>query len=283
MTPPLPRLPVRQATSHKGDFGRAILLGGSRGMSGAIGLSGMATLRSGAGLVRLAVPDVILPTVAAYEPCYMTWGLPSDSEGRIAEGAWEQLRSAFVDATCSACGPGLGRSHALDQLICAIYSTIATPLVVDADGLNALADFPHVIGQPGGPRVLTPHPGEFRRLSLGRFVELAPEVRAQKLAQEWRVVIVLKGVPTWVTDGAELVACSVGNPGLATGGSGDVLTGVITALLAQGLAPFAAALLGVHVHGWAGDLAAAELGQVGMIASDLIRFLPAAIRRSDSA
>jgi ADP-dependent NAD(P)H-hydrate dehydratase len=153
------------------------------------------------------------------------------------------------------------------------------PMVVDADALNALAMRPEIFSSPGGPRVFTPHPGEFKRL-LG-IERLEAEDRA-KLAREFALktgaVIVLKGHETAITDGRQLAFNTTGNPGMATGGTGDVLTGVITALICQGMPPFAAARLGAHVHGMAGDLAATEIGPVGLIARDLLRRLPRALR-----
>lgn len=282
MNRPLPRLAPRDKTSHKGDFGRVLLVGGSVGMSGSIALAGLATLRSGAGLVRVAVPDKIQATVAGYEPSYMTWGLPSDVEGRISFASREWLESRWrefpQEFTCLACGPGLGRSRDLDRLVHWLYTSVPLPMVVDADALNALAASPATLEQPGGPRILTPHPGEFRRLVADRFSGADSSEQAVRFAAATGSVVVLKGYPTIVTDGRECVVCSVGNPGMATGGSGDVLTGVIAAMLAQGMSPLDAAHFAVHVHGRAGDLAAAEMGQVGMIASDLLRWLPRAFQ-----
>jgi ADP-dependent NAD(P)H-hydrate dehydratase len=276
-SPPLPRLPPRAPESHKGDFGRALLVGGSRGMSGAIALAGMATLRSGAGLVKLAVPDAVLDTVASFEPSYMTVALPCDRDGRITLAARAVIEPLIDVANCVACGPGLGRSDDLTELVVWMYSSIAQPLVLDADALNALATRPDVQANPGGPRVLTPHPGEFRRL-IGDDTSTDDQllVHAVEFSRRNGVVVVLKGHRTLITDGSRSVRNTTGNPGMATGGSGDVLTGIITALVCQQLSPFDAAQLGVHIHGLAGDLAAAELGQVSLIASDLVRYLPQA-------
>ncbi|MBM4004943.1 MAG: NAD(P)H-hydrate dehydratase [Planctomycetes bacterium] len=279
MNPLIPLLPARDRQSHKGDYGRVLLIGGSRGMSGAIGLAGIAALRSGAGLVRLAVPNSILEIVAGYEPSYMTVSLPDDDQGRIVAAAREQLQEQLSTATCVVCGPGLGRSRGVDTLVHWLYTTVTQPLVLDADALNALAEQPATLPRAAGPRILTPHPGEFRRLASGRFEDCPDEDRLQRLAAEWRVTVVLKGFPTRLSDGVRDAAAAVGNPGMATGGAGDVLTGVIAGLLGQGLSAWDAALLGVHVHGAAGDLAAEELGQAGMIASDLPRYLPGALRR----
>lgn len=275
----LPQLPPRAADSHKGDFGRALLVGGSRGMAGSVALAGQAALRGGAGLVTLAVPDVIQPTVAGFDPCYMTLPLPSDAEGRLCKTAHRQLIEAADRATVVACGPGLGRSADLVNLVGRLYFEVAKPLVVDADGLNALASQPDLLARPGGPRVLTPHPGEFARL-FGKESS-PPEERRERaidLALRANAVLVLKGHRTLVTDGHRCEVNTTGNPGMATGGTGDVLTGVITALLCQGLSPFDAAHLGVYLHGLAGDFAAARTGQVSLVASDLLDHLPEAFR-----
>lgn len=276
-------LPPRKQYSHKGDYGRALLIGGSRGMSGAVGLAGLATLRSGAGLVKLAVPDVCLDLVASFEPAYMTVPLPNDTAGRIALLAEQELPSLIEAATCLACGPGLGRSSDLDQLVAKLYTSVAKPMVIDADALNALAAQAGVLEQPGGPRILTPHPGEFRRLVQADSQDDSTnslEEQAVDLANRCGIVVVLKGHQTLITDGQMREQNATGNPGMATGGSGDVLTGVITALVCQGLAPLDAAVFGTYVHGLAGDLAAAELGEVSLIASDLIDFLPAAFQQA---
>lgn len=274
---PLPRLAPRAPDAHKGSFGTALVVGGSRGMSGAVTMAGMAALRGGAGLVRLAVPDPILDTVAAFEPAYMTVALPADRAGRIAITARAKILASATSATVVAFGPGLGRSLGLVSLTAWLYQNLAKPMVVDADGLNALAARPDALARPGGPRILTPHPGEFARL-VGRPVSPAErESLALEMAARWGVVLVLKGHHTLITDGHRKAVNTTGNPGMATGGSGDVLTGLITALACQGLSPLDAARLGVHVHGLAGDLAAEQLGQVALIATDLIDFLPAAL------
>jgi NAD(P)H-hydrate epimerase len=170
----------------------------------------------------------------------------------------------------------LGRSFDLDQLVLRLYQEIDKPMVFDADALNALAAEPEVLVHPGGPRVLTPHPGEFARL-IGRKLEL--DVRndaAVELAARCGIVVVLKGHHTLTTDGGHRALNTTGNPGMATGGCGDVLTGLITALICQHLDLFDAARLGVHLHGLAGDLAAEDLGEVSLIAGDLIQYLPEA-------
>lgn len=284
---PLPRLPEREPASHKGDYGRALLVGGSRGMSGAIALAGMATLRSGAGLVTLAVPRSVQDVVAALEPSYMTWALP-DRDGQIDRAAAATAIELAAASTAVALGPGLGRSAALADLVAQIYSAIAAPMVVDADALVALAERPDALSGPGGPRVLTPHPGEFARLAsqspdaAGQIATASDAERSQLAAElaardaSGKTVVVLKGHRTIVADTRRASVNQTGNPGMATGGSGDSLTGIITGLLCQRLASWDAARLGVHVHGLAGDLAARQLGQVSLIARDLVDYLPAA-------
>jgi ADP-dependent NAD(P)H-hydrate dehydratase len=282
MPPALPRLAPRRADSHKGDFGRALIVGGSRGMAGAISLAGISCLRSGAGLVKLAVPDCILDAVASFEASYMTFAVPCDRAGRIKLKSARKLAEYLQSATCVACGPGLGRSKRLQSLVRELYESFPQPLVIDADGLNALSDANEPLGNPGGPRILTPHPGEFARLAKYGDAEKPSRdeqiKRAQELAASHQVVILLKGHRTIITDGQQTAENTTGNPGMATGGTGDVLTGIITALVCQGLSPFDAAVLGAHVHGLAGDLAANELGQVSLIASDLLKYLPAAFQ-----
>lgn len=273
---------MRDADSHKGDFGRALLVGGSRGMAGAIGLAGMAALRSGAGWVQLAVPEPCLDVVAGYEPSYMTAALPADAAGRVAwnDRARETLELLTTAATAIACGPGLGRSDGGGALVQWLQTNVNRPVVLDADALNALAARPEGLLSAAGPRILTPHPGEFARLTGGAVPQddNARLEQARHAASRWGAIVVLKGNRTVVTDGARWAINQTGNPGMATGGTGDVLTGVITALVAQGLSPFDAAHLGVHVHGLAGDLAVVQRSQIGLIARDLVDYLPAAWR-----
>ena len=297
----LPLLPPRKPDAHKGDFGLALIVGGSRGMAGAVSMAGMAALRGGAGLVRLAVPESILPTVAAYEPSYMTIPLRADPLGLIAAGSMDRiselaekahyqvlhsLPSVFdsiaqwaVQSTAIACGPGMGRSQSLDELMVRLYQEITKPMVFDADALSALATEPEVLAHAGGPRILTPHPGEFARLVGKKLDGEARNDAAVQLAARCKIVVVLKGHHTLITDGRRRAINGTGNPGMATGGSGDVLTGLITALLCQNLEPFDAARLGVFLHGLAGDYAAKDLGQVSLVASDLIRYLPRAFQK----
>jgi ADP-dependent NAD(P)H-hydrate dehydratase len=284
MSDSLPLLPPRKPDAHKGDFGTSLVIGGSRGMSGAAGLAGMAALRGGAGLVRVAVPAVCLETVAAFEPCYTTISLPCDEAGRLAAAALPFILEQVDKATAIALGPGLNRSAALDQLIGTLYRAIEKPLVVDADALNALSAQPDVFRlPPAGPRILTPHPGEFARLIGQQLAGEARQRAAVELAARLDAVVLLKGHRTLITDGRRRATNATGNPGMATGGSGDALAGLITALLCQHLTPFDAARLAAHLHGLAGDLAACERGEVALIARDLIEFLPMAFLQYSQA
>ncbi len=276
----LPALPRRPADSNKGDFGRVLIVAGSRGMSGAAVLCGTAALRGGAGLVRLGIAEGIVPIVAASNPCYMTAPLPQDADGRLTAAAESALLDLARSSSAVALGPGLGRSPDVTTLVAALVERVAVPLVLDSDGLNALQQHTDRLRSRPAPTVLTPHPGEFARLT-GLDVP-AVQARRQELARHFAadhgVVVLLKGHHTIVTDGRQLYVNTTGNPGMATGGSGDVLTGLIAALLGQGLEAFAAAQLGAYLHGLAGDLARDALGEVGLIATDLPHYLPAAFR-----
>ncbi|MAG92420.1 MAG: NAD(P)H-hydrate dehydratase [Planctomycetaceae bacterium] len=283
----LPTIPDRPADGHKGTFGRVLILAGSRGMSGAAALAGLGALRGGAGLVYVATPREIIPIVASIEPSYLTVPLPEDGPtGRIGMGAQPEIETAATQVDVVALGPGLGRSPEIVQLVGNLVFTLERPLVVDADALNALAARGHAFASRSfpEPRILTPHPGEFARLS-GHAIETIQANReelAAEFAEEHGVVLVLKGQGTVVTDGRRVAVNGTGNSGLATGGSGDVLTGLIAALLAQGMDAFEAAQLGTHLHGLAGDLTAAEQSQRGLIASDLPDALGRAWRQTEA-
>jgi NAD(P)H-hydrate epimerase len=276
----LPVLPPRRPDSHKGDFGRVLLVAGSRGMSGAAVLCGTAALRGGAGLVRVAVAEGILPIVAAGNPCYMTAPLPQDEQGRLAAAAEADLLDLAWASDVVAVGPGLGRGPGPAALVAALVEKVAGPLVIDADGLNNLKHHTDRLRNRPGPTVLTPHPAEFARLADSDVptVQAHRQEMAGRFAADHGVVVVLKGHGTVVTDGRQVYLNATGNPGMATGGTGDVLTGIIAALLGQRLAPFAAAQLGVHLHGLAGDLARDAVGETALIATDLLQYLPAALR-----
>ncbi len=277
----LPMLAPRPADSHKGSFGRVLVVGGSRGMSGAAVLCASAALRGGAGLVRLAVPDEILATVAGANPCYLTAALPQDGDGRLSDLAAGGLMELVRANEVVAFGPGLSACDGVRQLLRTVLEQARVPLVIDADGLNVLPGILDRLRAYPAPRILTPHPGEFARL-LGTDVKTVQGNRADlavHFATAHGVVLVLKGHGTVVTDGRRLYVNTTGNPGMATGGTGDVLTGLIAALLGQGLEPFAAAQMGTYFHGLAGDLARTDVGEVSLIASDLLTYLPKVLSR----
>ena len=275
----LPVLPPRTPQSHKGDFGRVLVVAGSRGMSGAAVLCASGALRGGAGLVRVAVPSDIWPIVAMANPCYMTAPLPQDEQGRLAASAEAELLELVAGNDVTALGPGLGNVAGIAALVKSVLTHTATPLVLDADGLNALHGHTDLL-RGRSATILTPHPGEFARLTgtTTALVQQQRQALALRFAAEYRVILVLKGHETVVTDGQRVWINPTGNPGMATGGSGDVLGGLITALLAQKLEPLAAAQLGVYLHGLAGDLASDDLGQPSLNATDLLAYLPHAFR-----
>ena len=280
----LPSPPARRRDSSKHDYGRVVVIGGSAGMAGAPALAAMAALRSGAGLVELVVPESVLTIAASFDPCVMTRGLAADAAGGFATAAAEPLAARAARADAVAVGPGIGRSDAVRRIVCGLWSDLPVPAVFDADALWALATaHPGHLPAHAGPRIITPHAGEMLRL-LGRdpaggerhdraFLERAAESTAAT-----GMVVVLKGPGTLVTDGGRRTRNETGNAGMATAGTGDVLTGVVVALVAQGLEAFEAARLATWVHGRAGDVAAADRGECSMTASDLLDRLHVAFR-----
>ncbi len=276
ITPP-PVLPTRERTAHKGDFGRVYLLAGSVGFTGAPVLAAAGALKAGAGLVTVAVPESAYPAAAAKLLCAMPKPLP-ERDGVVAEGALPGIFKALRTADAALVGPGLGRA---DTVARAVVEEAPCPLVVDADGLNALAGHIDVIDtRRDKVTVLTPHFGEFCRL-LGETPE-KPEEAAQDFAKDHGCIVVLKGHRTLTAfpDG-ESALNPTGNPGMASGGSGDVLAGMLVSLLGQGFDPKWAVPAAVYLHGRAGDLAAEALGEYAMTAADLLAYLPAAMREGE--
>jgi len=279
----IPKLKPRAIDAHKGAFGKVCIIGGSIGMSGAAALAGRAALRAGAGLVRVAVPKSVLPIVASIEPSYTTIPLAEDSAGRISAKAINTILDAVGENDCLAFGPGIGVSGALRSILETLLEQEQLRLLIDADGLNNLCGIKDWPAKLKANLILTPHPGEMKRLWSGLFREQMPPDRcdqAGKLAKHTKTIVVLKGAGTIVSDGQKVYINKTGNPGMATAGSGDVLTGVITALIGQGLSNFDAAVLGVYIHGLAGDIAAEKFGQVSLIATDIIDSLPTAFLKN---
>lgn len=279
------RLPRRRPETSKRDYGRVVVVGGSAGMAGAPALAAMAALRSGAGLVEMLVPDAVLMIAAAFDPCVMTRGFPSTDDGGFGPAAAGPIERRLAAADAAAIGPGLGRSAAAVELVLRLWRDLPCPAVFDADALWALATLDAAARRRhAGPRLLTPHAGELLRL-IGREPGSAAaedrgflEREATALAASADAVVVLKGHQSLIVGPREHTHNDTGNPGMATAGTGDVLTGVAAALLAQGLAPFAAARLAVWIHGRAGDAAAADLGETSMTARDLLDRLHVAFR-----
>ncbi len=277
----VPRLPERRSEAHKGDFGRVLVIAGSRGMVGAACLTASAALRAGAGLVKLAVPECLWDVAATKLTSVMTTGLPDTADGMFSEKAVEPLAEEARWADVVALGPGLGRSAETGKLVRRLLSLLVRPLVIDADGLFHLTpDFSglDLIDSYESRAVLTPHLGEMARL-LGCEIAAVQARRSQTasdFAGKHHLVCVLKGAGTIVSDGDRTYTNATGNPGLASGGTGDVLTGVIAGLMAQELPAFDAAVLGVYLHGLAGDIAARALGLHSMTATDVLESLPGA-------
>lgn len=275
-------LPVRPRFSHKGDFGRVLLVCGSVGFTGAAALAARAALRTGAGLITVATPRQVWPIVAAKLDEPMVMPMAEDKAGRLSLQAAPALAQLLAKADACLIGPGLGRSEELDALVAALVGEARCPVVLDADGINAMAGHIDRLREAACPLILTPHDGEFLRLSPGAALPPADfdtrADRAMMLARQLGAVVLLKGYRTAITDGKRLYRNETGNPGMATGGSGDVLAGMLVSLLGQGLAPLEAAAAAAWLHGAAGDRCAAERGEYGMTPSDLIdaasRLLP---------
>jgi len=274
----IPVLPPRPRDSHKGRFGNVLVVAGSRGMAGAAALCGASALRSGAGLVRVACPAEVQPTVASFEPSFMTYPLPCDDNGLIQlERAQPDLERLIAPVDVIAVGPGLGQSDDIRRLVRFLITGTSKPLLIDADGLNALASQTDLLSGLNRPVVLTPHPGEFARLAGLTIADVQADriERAAALAAlSVPLVVVLKGAGTVVSDGRRYYINTSGNPGMATAGAGDVLAGVIAALMGQKLPAFEAAQLGVFIHGLAGDVARDQNGEIGLIAGDIVDALP---------
>jgi len=275
------RLPARHPYSHKGDYGKVVVVAGSRGYTGAAALCAEAALRAGAGLVYLAVPESLLPAMEAKLTEVIKLGLP-DVDGALARGALEKILEFSQDKDVLVVGPGLGRHPQTVKTVHQLIVQASKLLVVDADGLNALGTAAEkLLAQRTAPTVLTPHPGELSRLIAKSVDEIeADRVGiARETAKQLHSVVVLKGVPTVIaTPDGEVFINSTGNSGLASGGSGDVLTGCLGGLLAQGLDSITASVCAVYLHGRAADLLKPELGERGMIAGDVLRALPRALR-----
>lgn len=288
----LPKIKPRRPDSHKGDYGRILVIAGSTGMTGAAYLCSKAALRAGAGLVTLGMPASLNSIMAVKLTCAMTYPLPETESGTLARAARDKILELSRRFDVAVIGPGLSQHISTKELIVDILEGIDLPIVLDADGLNAIVGKLSLFKTLQNDLVITPHPGEMarliglksaldiqnNRLKVSKdFINSIQEKGGKKAGQDIKkndIVLVLKGKDTIVINRDKLYINPTGNPGMASGGSGDVLSGMIAALIGQGLSAFKAAQLGVYIHGLAGDIAAKEKGQISMIATDIIDHLP---------
>ena len=264
-------LPDRDENAHKGDFGKILLMCGSKGYTGAAYLAAMGALRSGAGLVFLGVPESIYAIEAVKLNEAIVFPLPDEGGKLSAEAIPEILeRLPKMDAVLIGCG--LGQSEGTLAVVKAVLENAQCPVVVDADGINVLSAHKDILRGRKHPTILTPHDGEFRR--LGGEIGHDRMASAEALARELGCIVLLKGHRTCITDGETGYVNTTGNPGMAVGGCGDLLAGIIISLLGQGIEPVKAAAVGAWLHGAAGDVCAAEMGQYGMLPTDMLCVLP---------
>ncbi len=263
-------LPDREKTAHKGDFGRVLLLCGSRGYTGAAALAAMGALRSGAGLVFLGVPESIYAIEAVKLTEAIVFPLP-EKEGKLSREAIPEILNRLENMDAVLIGPGLGQSEDTFLVTKAVLEQARCPVVLDADGINVLSGHMDILRERHLATVLTPHAGEFARIFSGTGSRIAD---AAAFAWDTGTVLLLKGHETVITDGEECYVNPTGNPGMAVGGSGDVLAGMTVSLIGQGVTPLRAAAWGALLHGAAGDLCAETVGQYGMLPSDMLQVLP---------
>jgi len=276
------RLPARPRDGHKGTFGTVVVLAGSQGFTGAAYLASMGAARSGAGIVRLLVAQSIYPILAEKCTEVIVGPVPEISPGVVGHASLSGILRGFAGADAGVIGPGLGRDASTRRLIEDLVPRVAAPLVLDADALNLLSEHRTILPRLSPQIVLTPHPAEFARLSGLETPAVQQDRRgiASRFAKVWNKVVVLKGAGTVIAapDG-RVTLNAIATPALASGGTGDVLAGVIAGLMGQKLPPFEAAVTGVHLHGLAGMDLEASLGQAGVLASDLLPQLPRVMER----
>lgn len=275
-------LPERPKDINKGQCGRVLVVGGSRGMTGAAAMCARACLRAGSGLVTCAVPEALHEIMEVKLTEVITRPLPGGKDGALALEAFDIVMSWVEEFDVVALGPGLSRSEAAAELTRKLVHAIETPLVLDADGLNAMAGHAELFEAREEELVLTPHPGEMARLT-GSSVDEVQEDRvgcALEAARRFKAVVILKGANTVVAEpGGRVRINTTGNPGMASAGMGDVLTGCVASLIGQGMGAFEASVAGAYFHGHAADLLAEMDAMVGMVAGDVIRYLPLAMRK----
>ena len=264
-------LPDRDVNANKGDFGRILLLCGSRGFTGAAALAAMGALRTGAGLVYLGVPESIyaIEAIKLDEPVVFPL---ADEGGMLSDRSIGDIKGRLGTMDAVLVGPGIGRSPGTRAVVTAVLESYQGPVVLDADGINVLSGHRDVLRGRKYPTILTPHDKEFRR--IGGDLSVDRIQAAESFAREMGVVLLLKGHETIITNGQQTYVNGTGNPGMAVGGCGDVLSGMIVSLLGQGIEPLEAAAAAAWLHGKAGDVCAQELGQYGMLPTDMLRALP---------
>ena len=264
-------LPNRRADSHKGDYGKILLLCGSRGFTGAAALAAMGALRSGAGLVYVGVPESIYAIEAVKLTEAVVFPLPEE-DGKLSAKAIPAIRKYLQTMDAVLLGCGLGISTGTMAVLDMVLREFEGPVVVDADGITMLASCPEPVKERTSPTILTPHEGEFRRLNIATEEERL--TGTMLAARELGCIVLRKGHETIITDGKEYYINPTGNPGMAVGGSGDVLAGILVSLLGQGIAPLQASACAAWLHGTAGDRCAEKLGQYGMLPTDMLQELP---------
>ena len=263
-------LPDRAIDGHKGDYGKILLLCGSRGYTGAAYLAAMGALRSGTGLAFLGVPEGIYAIEAVKLNEAIVFPL-ADEAGKLSASAIPEILARLPKVDAVLIGPGLGQSEGVFQVVKTVLESAACPIVLDADGINVMAAHKDILRGRTNPTILTPHAGEFARLG-GQTGDR--QTAAEEMARDLGCIVLLKGHNTVITDGQNTYINPTGNPGMAVGGSGDVLSGIIVSLLGQGIEPLEAAACGAWLHGAAGDLCAVEIGQYGMLPTDMVSVLP---------
>jgi len=264
-------LPDRDPWGHKGTFGKILLLCGSRGFTGAAYLAAMGACRSGAGLTFLGVPESIYAIEAVKLNETVVFPLP-DRDGRLSREAIPEILSRLPQMDAVLIGCGLGQSEDTREIVKTVLDNAKCPVVLDADGINVLAAHKDILRGRAYPTILTPHDGEFSR--LGGIPGEDRMASAAAMARDLGCILLLKGHRTCITDGVTGYVNHTGNPGMAVGGSGDVLAGILVSLLGQGIAPLEAAAVAAWLHGAAGDLCADKLGQYGMLPTDMLEALP---------
>ena len=276
------KMPVRDPESHKGTYGHAFIVAGSPGKTGAAAMAAQAALRVGVGLVTIGVPEKLNPVLEIKITEAMTEPLPDNGSGYLGMIAWQRIQEVLRGKTVIAVGPGISDREDTAQLVHTIVESTALPLVIDADGLNVLAHNPDILKKARAAVVLTPHPGEMARL-MGTTTQAVQADRigiARKFSAAYNVIVVLKGARTVIAEpGGHVYINATGNPGMASGGMGDVLTGMIAGFMAQGWEPLFCTQFATFVHGRAGDIVASRQGLRGIIATDIINEIPVVLQQ----